>query len=70
MLAGVISGEPEFVTHAEFRQLEKANITAALRYAQWQISGSEGAAALLGIKPSTLTYRINAFGIQRKLDSR
>lgn len=66
----VISGEPEFVTHAEFRQLEKANITAALRYAQWQISGSEGAAVLLGIKPSTLTYRMNAFGIQRKLDSR
>ncbi len=55
-----------FVTNAEFKELEKANIAAALRYTNWKIWGPQGAAELLGIKPSTLTYRIRVFGIVKQ----
>jgi len=53
----------EFVTIAEFKELEKANITAALRHAGWKVWGPEGAADLLGIKPSTLAYQMKMLGI-------
>ena len=54
---------PEFMSIAEFKELEKANIAAALRHADWKIWGPEGAAELLGMKPSTLTYQMKAFDI-------
>ena len=54
-----------FVTDAEFRLLEKANMVAALRQADWRIWGSDGAAELLGLNPSTLKYRMTQLGIQR-----
>ena len=52
-----------FMTIAEFKELEKANIAAALRHADWKIWGPQGAAELLGMKPSTLTYQMKAFDI-------
>ena len=55
-----------FMTIAEFKQLEKANITAALRSAGWKVWGPEGAADLLGIKPSTLAYQMKMLGIARR----
>ncbi len=61
-----IPDSTEFVTIAEFKQLEKANITAALRHANWKVWGSEGAADLLGIKPSTLAYQMKILGIARQ----
>ena len=57
--------QDEFVTDAEFRDLEKANLLAALRHANWQHSGPDGAAALLGLKPSTLAYRVKSFGLTK-----
>ena len=53
----------EFVTIAEFKELEKANITAALLHADWKVWGPGGAAELLGMKPSTLAYKIQVFGV-------
>lgn len=58
--------DTEFLTDAEFRELEKSNVLAALRKANWQVWGQDGAAELLGIKPSTLNYRMKNFGIQRQ----
>ena len=55
----------EFVRDAELRQREKANMIAALHCSNWRISGADGAAELLGLKPSTLTYRMGVFGIQK-----
>ncbi len=52
-----------FVTVAEFKELEKANLTAALRHTDWKTWGPDGAAELLGMKPSTLTYQMKALGI-------
>jgi transcriptional regulator with GAF, ATPase, and Fis domain len=59
------SAETDFVTDAEMREREKANLIAALRHANWRVWGSDGAAGLLGIKPSTLTYRMKALGIAK-----
>ncbi len=56
---------PDFLTDSEFRRLEKANIIKALRSAGWKISGEQGAAKLLGIKPSTLAYRMSVFNIKK-----
>ena len=53
----------EFVTIAEFRELEKANLSAALRHADWKVWGPDGAAEHLGMKPSTLTYQMKVLNI-------
>ncbi len=58
---------PEFLTIAEFKQLEKSNLIAALQHARWKVWGPEGAAELLGMKPSTLTYQIKMFGIAKHI---
>ena len=65
--AGAVAAPPlesdGYLTDAEFRELEKKNIRAALEAADWRVSGEGGAAELLEIKPSTLAYRIKALGI-------
>ncbi len=53
-----------FVTDGVLREREKVNMVAALKHANWKISGPSGAAALLGLKASTLTYRMKIFGIE------
>ena len=57
--------ETGFVTDAEMRQRERANLIAALQHTGWRVWGPQGAAGVLGIKPSTLTYRMKALGITR-----
>ncbi len=56
-----------FVTDAEMREREKANVIAALRYADGRVWGPNGADELLGIKPSTLTYRMKVLSITRPM---
>lgn len=51
------------VTRSELRLFEKQNIEAALSQAGGRIFGPRGAAALLGVKPTTLASRIKALGI-------
>ena len=48
---------------AEIRELEKANLERALRASGGKLSGKGGAAALLGLRPSTLASRLKALGI-------
>ena len=54
-----------FVTDAELREQQRANTIAALEHTGWRVSGKRGAAALLGVKPSTLSDRIRSLGIER-----
>jgi DNA-binding NtrC family response regulator len=54
-----------FMTERELRAHERKNLLAALAEAGWRIYGRDGAAALLGIKPTTLTSRMKALGIKR-----
>lgn len=53
------------LTAQEMIQLEKENILKALKQTRWKISGEKGAAALLGIPPTTLTSKIKVLGIVR-----
>jgi transcriptional regulator with GAF, ATPase, and Fis domain len=47
------------------RELERAHILLALERSQWRIEGPGGAAMVLGIKPSTLRFRMKKLSIQR-----
>ena len=53
------------IPEAEQRHQERENILAALRQTEWKVYGQHGAAALLGIKPSTLASRIKKMGLTR-----
>ncbi len=59
------TGDHRLLNERQMRAFQKENITAALRQANWRVSGKDGAAELLGIKATTLTDRIKTFGIQR-----
>jgi transcriptional regulator with GAF, ATPase, and Fis domain len=61
----VASDQAPFLTETEFRAREKRNLIAVLNAANWRVWGPDGAAAMLGISPSTLSYRMNAFGIEK-----
>ncbi len=56
---------PEILTEAQVRDLERENLRAALRQTGWKIGGADGAASLLGVKPTTLASRIKKLQIQR-----
>jgi PAS domain S-box-containing protein len=49
----------------DLQQLERQNILRALESTAWRVAGKDGAAALLGMNPSTLNSRIRALRIQR-----
>ena len=53
----------DILTEEDMRLREKANIQAALKRTDWKIYGQDGAAELLGIKPTTLLSRIKKMGI-------
>ncbi|SMF34165.1 DNA-binding protein Fis [Alteromonadaceae bacterium Bs31] len=54
------------MTDREYKNLEKINILRVLKISKGKISGDGGAAELLGLKPSTLSYRIAMLGIDYK----
>jgi len=57
--------ETDIISEDEMRRRERENILTALKQTKWKISGDDGAAALLGIKPTTLTSRIKKMEIHR-----
>jgi len=52
-------------TETERLERERINIMAALQLANGKISGTDGAAELLGIKPTTLASRMKKLGIKK-----
>jgi transcriptional regulator with GAF, ATPase, and Fis domain/PAS domain-containing protein len=58
--------DADFVTDAEFKRRERENIVAALEHANWKVFGSDGAAALLELKPTTLVSRIKKMEIEKR----
>lgn len=54
------------LTRDELKRREHESIAAALKQTGGKIFGVEGAAALLGMKPTTLASRIKALGLNRK----
>jgi len=45
--------------------LEREHILSVLEQTRWRIEGKHGAAAILGLNPSTLRGRMRKLGIQR-----
>jgi transcriptional regulator with GAF, ATPase, and Fis domain len=64
---GLRSGpaDDEVLEESSLRELERSNVLRALTRCDWRIAGERGAARLLGLSPSTLTYRMKQLGIER-----
>jgi DNA-binding NtrC family response regulator len=61
---------PEYLTEPELRRRERENLFAVLQRTSWKIKGADGAAELLGVKPSTLVSRIAKMGLKKPADSK
>ncbi len=59
------ANEDAVLTHADMLALARTNLQRALQQTDGRISGKGGAAELLGVKPSTLSSRVKALGLQR-----
>jgi len=54
-----------FLTERDMKELEYENLINALDSTGWVIYGTQGAAELLGMNPSTLRSRLKTLGIRR-----
>jgi transcriptional regulator with GAF, ATPase, and Fis domain len=59
------AAQPKFLTEAEFQRRERENLVHVLEAANWKISGPDGAAELLGVKPTTLLSRMDKWGLKK-----
>jgi transcriptional regulator with GAF, ATPase, and Fis domain len=59
------ANEPEILTEPEMQRRERENLLAALTKTNWKIRGADGAAELLGLKPTTLVTRMQKMGLKR-----
>ncbi|MCF7698323.1 sigma-54 interaction domain-containing protein [Loktanella sp. M215] len=58
-----VRGATALLTEAEVEQIRIANTIACLKEAGGRVSGPRGAAALLGVRPTTLYSRIHKLGL-------
>jgi len=63
--AATVPTDGEVLADAEFRRLERENITRALTRCQWRVYGEGGAAELLGVNASTLASRMKKLNIAK-----
>jgi transcriptional regulator with GAF, ATPase, and Fis domain len=56
----------EVLSDEDIQKIVEANMLAALEQCHWKIFGNDGAAKLLGMKPTTLTSRIKRLGLTRQ----
>ena len=57
--------QPKFLTEAELERRERDNLLLVLEAANWKIKGPDGAAELLGVKPTTLLSRMDKWGLKK-----
>ena len=55
---------PPVIPEIEWRRRERENLGTALQLAKGRIYGPDGAAGILGVKPTTLISRLNALGLR------
>ncbi len=46
-------------------EVERRHVLTVLGMTGWKVRGKDGAAAILGLKPTTLYSRINKLGLKR-----
>ena len=63
--ANAPEGVVRLMTEAELLDLERKNTLLALERAQWRVSGPNGAAKLLGVKPTTLADRMRKLKLRK-----
>jgi PAS domain S-box-containing protein len=56
---------PVIMTEKELLALQKDNLLTALRLSKWRVSGPNGAAKLVGLKPTTFNDRMRKFGLEK-----
>ena len=59
------SSEVELCAGTTLEEVECAHIRRVLERTRWRIRGADGAAAILGLKPTTLESRLKKLGISR-----
>ena len=57
--------EKPVLTEEEMKQRDRENILNALNQSGWKITGADGAAELLGMKPTTLHSKIKKLGLKK-----
>ncbi|HEX5046659.1 MAG TPA: sigma 54-interacting transcriptional regulator [Gammaproteobacteria bacterium] len=62
-------GGGTLLTEAEIQELERKNMLLALQLAGWRVSGPNGAAKMLGVKPTTLADRMRKLRIAKPRDT-
>jgi PAS domain S-box-containing protein len=62
-------GASQLLTELELRDLERKNTLLALNLAEWRVSGPNGAAKLLGVKPTTLADRMRKLRLAKPRQS-
>lgn len=55
---------PSIIPDDEMQERVKSNMLAALEKCDWKLFGEDGAATLLGLKPTTLASRIKRLGLK------
>jgi transcriptional regulator with GAF, ATPase, and Fis domain len=55
-----------YLTEIELQQRERDNLLLVLEKTGWKIKGEDGAAELIGIKPTTLLSRMKKMGLNRR----
>ena len=55
----------KFHTEVELECFEGDNLALVLEAANWKTGGDDGAAELLGVKPTTLLSRMNKWGLKK-----
>ena len=64
--APVVRSSSTLLTEADIEQIRIANTIACMKEAGGRVSGEDGAAALLGIRPTTLYSRLQKLGLTSK----
>jgi formate hydrogenlyase transcriptional activator len=63
--ASLISSTSSASPISTLEEAERQHILRALRQTEWRVAGPKGAAALLGMKRTTLQARMRKLGIRR-----
>ncbi len=56
----------DVITETALRRLERENTLRALKQTNWRVYGPDGAAKMLGIKPTTLTSRMKKMDVKKR----